>query len=139
MISNSTAFSASSLNVHRLLPSGAWEQASCVIRASTSPVILRGMGGVSRFLRSNVPMGPTSQQRFRSVCICRTEIFSAMATCASFQPGPDSLSSHKSSTLALRRFSKETRVALITDSSSVRSSNVSLIRYCFGRIHIAKS
>ena len=64
MISSSTAFSASKFNVHRLLPSGAWKQANCVIRASTSPVILRGFGGVSRFLRSNGPGGQLHNNAF---------------------------------------------------------------------------
>jgi hypothetical protein len=48
-ICNSTLLSAISLKVHLAQPAGASLHANAIIRASTSPVILGSIGGLSRF------------------------------------------------------------------------------------------
>src|SRR3989339_165916 len=92
---NSIAFSASNRIVQRCLPSGAFEQANAIRRASKAPSKIISRGGFSRSLRCNVAANPSSTNRFFKCSIIRGVTPIASDIFSTFQAGPSGPASHR--------------------------------------------
>jgi len=128
-IFSSTIFSAKSRTVHRLLPSGACEQAKAKSFASKSPPNWISRGGVCRSLRSMAAERPCSTNRFFKCSRLREVIPRASATLSTNHLGPYSPASSNSNA----REYNTVRAALLPlvdmASNSCRSSLVKVTLY----------
>ena len=126
---NSTAFSASSLTVHRWCPSGASEQAKAINRASNAPSKITSLGGFSLGLRSKAASSPSSTKRFFRCSIERLVTPRASATSATFHAKPSGPASQRSKARACLNRLASILPLFVNASSSLRSSLVKVTLY----------
>src|SRR5581483_6069505 len=86
--SNSTSLSASSFSVQRARPSGGWEQARAISRASAAPSNFRSRLGRPWGLRPSAGSKPRSTNHWRTRSTVRRPQSRAPAIWASSQAGP---------------------------------------------------
>lgn len=85
-ICSSTTSSSSKRNVHLALPLGGSEQANTIILASTSPVALGGIGGVTRIFRYTVELSPLPANALLTLYIVTVVVQSCFAMSSSSAP-----------------------------------------------------
>jgi hypothetical protein len=131
---NATNCSANNRTVQRLRPSGAFEQAKAISRASFSPSKIDGRGGFSRFFRSSATSRPPSTI-LRLVCsIVRVVIPRAWAMRSLGHAGPSVPASQRSNILACMNLLAPIWSFFVNASSSSRSELLNIIRYRFAMV-----
>lgn len=126
MYFSSTARSAKSSSVQRLLPLGGALQLSAMIFASTSPVTFGGTGGVARFFLPMAPSQPCWAYAFRTIYTVFTCTCIRSAISSSFKEPPPGLFSSATSKIWARLMARaddwplEMRARKLACSSTVK-------------------